>query len=61
MEVICYDSYSTLLSNLFIATTEPAIAYSPLFTYLAASPMDLMAAAAQMHADRQTQKNHLPT
>ena len=49
-------------SNPFIATAVPATAYPPIFTYPATSPnaMDLMAAAAQIHAARQTQKNHPP-
>ena len=47
--------------NPFIATL-PAASYPPLFTYPAASPMDLMAAAAQIHhtAARQTPKNDSP-
>ena len=45
-------------SNLFLATMPAATtAYPPLFTYPGTSPIDLMAAAAQIHAARQT-ANH---
>ena len=47
-------------TNPFIATVPAASYPHPLFTYPPATPMDLMAAAAQINATRQTQKNHSP-